>query len=284
MLLATLLLAVSQTPPTTATSDCAIVMTRNTSTAAAQVCLAEAELVEARAGRPGSPQWVQHLETAATLYKRALALTADDVVTSTVIERLLVIFDSAMLNEPSEMDAAYRQLIALRPSDAEPLLRYASYQERQGLLDAAEETLLSARRVQPSEVEPYRRLAQFYARRASALHSSATPEEVRDQTPPGAPDKNGVYQIGGTLTAPRRVGNAVYPANASVAGIEGSVVAEIVVNESGVVSEARVLKSIPLLDEAALQAVKEWRYDSTLVDGKPVPVRMQVTVNFSLGR
>ena len=59
------------------------------------------------------------------------------------------------------------------------------------------------------------------------------------------------------------------------------VIAEIVVNESGIVAEARVLKSIPPLDEAALKAVREWRYDPTMVDGKAVPVKMTVTVNFT---
>jgi protein TonB len=65
------------------------------------------------------------------------------------------------------------------------------------------------------------------------------------------------------------------------AGIDGVVVAEILVNEAGIVSGARVLKSIPPLDDAALQAVREWRYDPTIVDGKAVPVRMTVTVNFT---
>jgi periplasmic protein TonB len=50
------------------------------------------------------------------------------------------------------------------------------------------------------------------------------------------------------------------------------------------VTDARVLKSVPLLDEAALQAVKEWRYDPTVVNGKPVPIKMTVTVNFSARR
>ena len=39
-----------------------------------------------------------------------------------------------------------------------------------------------------------------------------------------------------------------------------------------------------MLDEAALKAVREWRYDPTMVDGKAVPVKMTVTVNFSLRR
>jgi periplasmic protein TonB len=60
--------------------------------------------------------------------------------------------------------------------------------------------------------------------------------------------------------------------------------AEITVNEAGVVSDARILKSNPVLDDAALKAVREWRYDPTIVDGKAVPVKMTVTVNFSLRR
>jgi periplasmic protein TonB len=45
---------------------------------------------------------------------------------------------------------------------------------------------------------------------------------------------------------------------------------------------ARVLRSIPLLDQAALDAVKQWEYTPTLLNGVPVPVIMTVTVNFTL--
>ena len=50
----------------------------------------------------------------------------------------------------------------------------------------------------------------------------------------------------------------------------------------GHVSDARVLRSIPLLDAAALDAVKQWQYTPTLLNGVPVPVIMTVTVNFTL--
>ena len=80
---------------------------------------------------------------------------------------------------------------------------------------------------------------------------------------------------------PRRFGNAAYPPDALAAGVDGTVVAEILVNDAGIVSDARVLKSVPPLDEAALKAVREWRYDPTIVDGKAVPVRMTVTVSFT---
>jgi protein TonB len=45
-----------------------------------------------------------------------------------------------------------------------------------------------------------------------------------------------------------------------------------------------VLRSIPLLDEAALKAVRQWRYTPTLLNGIPVPVIMTVTVTFTLDR
>ena len=50
----------------------------------------------------------------------------------------------------------------------------------------------------------------------------------------------------------------------------------------GKVQDARVLRSIPLLDQAALDAVKQWQYTPTLLNGVPVPVIMTVTVNFTL--
>ena len=80
------------------------------------------------------------------------------------------------------------------------------------------------------------------------------------------------------------MGNAAYPPDAQVAGIAGAVVAEIIVNEAGIVIDARVLKSIPLLDDAALKAVREWQFDPTIVNGKAVPIKMNVTVNFTTSR
>lgn len=274
--------AIAQAP--NAPTDCAAAMARSTSGATAQVCLAEAELTRAQAATKDSAAWTRYLEAAATLYKKALTLPADDAVKGIIIERLLVIFDAPMLNDESEMLAAFRELITLKPHEVGPLLRLAKYQEARGSVDAAEETLLSARRLQPGDIEPFRMLAQFYSRRAGAMHASARKQEEPEQTPPGTPDKDGAYRVGGGVPPPRRFGNAAYPPDALAAGIDGAVVAEILVSESGIVTDARVLKSIPPLDDAALKAVREWRYDPTMVDGKAVPVKMTVTVNFSRGK
>ena len=52
--------------------------------------------------------------------------------------------------------------------------------------------------------------------------------------------------------------------------------------KEGRLKDAKVLRSIPLLDQAALDAVKQWQFTPTLLNGVPVPVIMTVTVNFTL--
>jgi TonB family protein len=54
------------------------------------------------------------------------------------------------------------------------------------------------------------------------------------------------------------------------------------IGPNGTVTDAKVLRSIPLLDAAALDAVKQWQFTPTLLNGVPVPVIMTVTVNFTL--
>jgi protein TonB len=76
----------------------------------------------------------------------------------------------------------------------------------------------------------------------------------------------------------------VYPAIARSAKVQGVVILEVVIGPDGHVRDARVIRSIPLLDQAALDAVKQWEYTSTLLNGVAVPVVMAVTVNFSLAQ
>jgi TonB family protein len=74
----------------------------------------------------------------------------------------------------------------------------------------------------------------------------------------------------------------VYPEAARKAGVEGLVIIEAKADEQGRVSDARILRSIPLLDEAAIDAVKQWVYEPMLIDGKPRKVVFTVTVRFAL--
>lgn len=73
-----------------------------------------------------------------------------------------------------------------------------------------------------------------------------------------------------------------YPEIARRARIEGVVIIEATIGVSGDVQSARVLRSIPLLDQAATDAVRQWRFTPALLNGVPVPVIITVTVNFRL--
>ena len=101
---------------------------------------------------------------------------------------------------------------------------------------------------------------------------------------PDAPADDGALRVGGVIKPPTKIVNVapIYPQEAKDAQIQGVVIIETVVDEAGAVKEAWVLKSVPLLDEPALEAVRQWRYQPTLMNGVPRPVRMTVTVNFTL--
>ena len=73
-----------------------------------------------------------------------------------------------------------------------------------------------------------------------------------------------------------------YPTVAQRAHVEGVVILEAVIDAQGRVASVRVLRSIALLDEAAVDAVKQWRFTPALLNAEPVPVVMTVTVNFTL--
>jgi TonB family protein len=101
---------------------------------------------------------------------------------------------------------------------------------------------------------------------------------------PGAPAQNGRVRVGGAIKPPVRLVNVnpVYPEDARAAGVEGLVVLQIAIGEDGSVIEALVLRSIPMLDQAAIDAVIQWVYQPTLLNGMPVEVEMTVTINFTL--
>lgn len=81
----------------------------------------------------------------------------------------------------------------------------------------------------------------------------------------------------------RRV-EPVYPRLAVVARIEGMVVLQATINELGEVIEVQVVRGKPLLTEAAIEAVKQWRYSPTILNGEPVSVITTITVTFQLQR
>ena len=115
------------------------------------------------------------------------------------------------------------------------------------------------------------------------------PTEPERQTPPAQPPAPtpaviAPVRVGGDVKPPRKVRNVdpVYPASAVAAGIQGVVVVEVQVGADGTVTQARTLRSVAALDQAALAAVRQWRFTPTLVDGVPRPVVMPLSVPFTL--
>jgi len=250
-----------------------------------ELCQAE-QAVRVADGLPkGSAERVRRLEDAAQHYRRAVDLASDLDGKQRALDALADLYEPARLNRPDLLDGVLREAIAVNPPRLAPQFRLAKLQEDTGLIDTAEDTLLLARRQNPASEEPYRMLAQFYARRVTALRQAAqaqAPPKANDQ--PGERDTDGVYRVGGGIDSPARLDVPQFPPDAMAAGIQGVVQVEVVINEEGRVAQARVTRSVPLLDDAALNAVKEWRFKPTLVNGQPAPVRTTLMVNFSLSK
>ena len=107
------------------------------------------------------------------------------------------------------------------------------------------------------------------------------PQGAASEPPAWAGD---AIRVGGNLMAPKKVKhvNPVYPAIAMSAKVQGVVILEARIGTDGKVSNARVLRSIPLLDQAALDAVMQWEFTPTRLNGELVPVMMTMTVQFTM--
>ena len=104
---------------------------------------------------------------------------------------------------------------------------------------------------------------------------------LSDAPPPPAAKP---VRVGGDVREPRKVLDVapVYPDLARQARLEGVVIIEATIDVRGRVVDAKVLRGVPMLDEAALEAVRKWVYTPTLLGGVPTPVVMTVTASFRL--
>ena len=101
----------------------------------------------------------------------------------------------------------------------------------------------------------------------------------------GAPALADEPKVAGTdVPAPKRTKFVLpeYPAEAVARGLHGIVILEITIDEQGKVADARVVRSVPPFDEAAIAAVRQWEYEPTTVDAAPVRVRLAVPLTFAL--
>src|SRR5262245_12849381 len=168
---------------------------------------------------------------------------------------------------PTENDLRAR--IARQPNDAGPYIELAKIYADQRRYDEAipllQRAIIMMQRAQALIVQPRGGL------------TAAPPAATAGQQAP--------LRVGGDIREPKKIKHVapVYPDDALAARVQGVVILEVIIDTNGDVSDAKVLRSVPMLDQAAVDAVRQWRFTPTLLNNAPVAVIMTVTVNFTLG-
>lgn len=103
---------------------------------------------------------------------------------------------------------------------------------------------------------------------------------------PPAAKSSGPLRVGGRVRPPKAILQArpEYPLLAKQAHIQGQVQIDAILDEQGNVMEMKVVSGPPLLYQAALDALKKWKYEPTYLNDQPIAVQMIVTVTFLLGQ
>jgi len=151
--------------------------------------------------------------------------------------------------------------------------------------------------VRTSGFRPFQQALELHANEAKELAVVLEVGEVKEtinviaKAPPTAPPdtRSGPprrVRVGGNVQATKLVHqvNPVYPERARAQGIQGSVLLEAIILKDGALGAMRVLNKLadPDLVDAAIEAVRNWRYEPTLLNGQPIEVVTTITVNFRL--
>ena len=211
-----------------------------------------------------------------------------------VVVLLMLIFPLAGCSAPptAEADAA-RQSMASASSAGADKYAAASLQEAQ-TAQAALDAELKAQ--EGKFMKSYDRARELAVAAKTAADKAATDAKSARETAEADEARKAkaatarreklakAIRVGGNVRPPIRNKEVapVYPAIARAGRVQGDVVIEATIDDEGKVADARVVKSVPLLDQAALDAVRQWEYQPTLLNGVPVPVVMTLTVKFTL--
>lgn len=106
------------------------------------------------------------------------------------------------------------------------------------------------------------------------------------QTVPSTPAPPGTIRVGGNVQSAKLVKQPVpvYPPLAKASRIQGTVQLSVLIGPDGTVQDVQLISGHPLLVQAATDAVKQWVYQPTLLNGAPAPVLTVVDVNFTLSQ
>jgi len=102
---------------------------------------------------------------------------------------------------------------------------------------------------------------------------------------PPAAEPEGPIQVGGDVKAPEKISQIrpQYTEIARKARIQGVVIVKAIIDKTGSVTNVKVLKGLPMgLEEEAIKAIKQWKFKPATLNGKPVDVYFNLTVNFRL--
>ena len=113
------------------------------------------------------------------------------------------------------------------------------------------------------------------AQKAAACRASKTGDLTPDSVPACGPDV--------TLPRPTKERRPQYPSNAMRERVQGWVEMEVVVKDDGKVGAVRMIKTLhPELDEAAIEAVRQWEFEPAKRAGKAIPVMVNIEMTFRL--
>lgn len=170
--------------------------------------------------------------------------------------------------------------LALKPDYADAL----TYKHLLLRMRANQETDPVLKQQLVAEADALRNRAIELNKQRTAINSRNDGVALPPPPPPPPPPPDGAVRVGSGIKVPTKITDVrpIYPPDALDAKIQGVVIIEATIDRDGRVADAKILRSIPALDEAALTAVRQWEFTPTVVNGAPVPVIMTVTVNFTV--
>lgn len=218
----------------------------------------------------GSPS-AENARRAGELMARSIALNPDYPAAYLVLARL-----ETLQGQHENAIRLVNQAVAADPASLITRLSAADvYRE----LERWAEAVMSARVAKSLANDDDERAAA--ADRFDSILKDAQASVAR--LPPPLPNPPDAIRAGGAIAPPRRIKEIrpVPTALSRAAEAQGLMIFEVVVGSDGHVLDVRVLRSVPFLDVVAAEAVRQWEYEPLLVNDKPTPVILMITMNFA---
>lgn len=216
----------------------------------------------------------RHLKQRVVLILKEVRMSRTRIITSLATALLVVAVAGWLVTGALPLAAADSQA----PQAAAPNKAKSDQPAQQAAADSAK----------PAEAKPEKapepaKTAETPASAPAAKPSLAAPSEETLPAPAAPPS---LIHIGGNVQSAKLVSQPrpIYPAEAKQARIQGVVKLDAIIGKDGTVQNISVISGHPLLVPAALDAVQNWVYQITLLNGEPVGVETEIDVNFTLSQ